>query len=236
MRHAEVYYPDGKPWLTLLCPKGSKIKFAYTESIFGKQVDPLNKKEEYESWRSNGRVEMKDWDYTPLVNGGSYDVVVYDEKGGIKTQGKCENRQKVGIWAENYETKYYLVGVAVSEKMFNAKPEELNCKEILNLNNAQLRTSLMTKVGTERFLKECEAKLIDNEGDMELFTLPLVEAKGERSWQTGDKELHLLKVKCPSTGTYYVLKVPPDAMKCEEARRWTLGIRPEDKVEFALET
>lgn len=233
MRHVEVYYPNGKPWLTLLCPKGSKIKFSYTTTIFGRDIKA--KENQYE-WRHSGRIEMKNWDYTSMIDGGSYDVVVYDETGKIKTQGKCENRQKLGIWIENYDTKYYLVGVAVTEKMFNAKPEELDCNEILNLDNAQLRTSLMTKVGTERFLKECKAKLIDKEGDMELFTLPIKQVKGERTWQNGDTELHLLKVRCPSTGTYYVLKVPPDAMKCEEARRWTLGFRREDIVEFAEET
>jgi len=229
-RHVEVYYPDGKPWLTLVCPKGDKIKFAYTDTIFG------GEKDKSKTWRhSDGTPEMENYDYLPCIDGGNYDVVLYDKEGKIKAQGKCENRQKINKWIENYEEKYYMSGVLVTKEMYDRKPEEWACKEILALDNAQFRTSLMAKVGTERFLKECEATSVHKDGDYELFEIPITPAKTS-NWRGADKVLHLLKVKCPSTGAEYVLKVPPDTTTCEQARRWTLGIRQDENVQFVSET
>jgi hypothetical protein len=57
----------------------------------------------------------------------------------------------------------------------------------------------------------------------------------ERQWQDKHEyktppdrlftDVVLLKVVCPSTGSIYVLRVPPNSTNCEDARRWTLGDR-----------
>jgi hypothetical protein len=232
MNHAEVYYPNGKLWLKLTCFNNSKLNFGYKDSIFGKDIS--NENDRY-TWHQRGRIYMTHWNYNDLVRGGNYEVVVYDTEGKIQAQGKSEARQKVGIWIEDYNPKYYLVGVSVSEKMFNAKPEDMDPNEILNLDNAQLRTSLMTKMGMERFLKECKAELFHEDGDMQLYTLPVKQVK-INDWRQGDTILKLLKVRCPSTGTYYVLRVHPDTKTCEEAKKWTFGFNPDDKIELEVET
>jgi len=53
---------------------------------------------------------------------------------------------------------------------------------------------------------------------MTLFSMPI-----NSESPISDKEIRILKVKCPSTGAYYCLRVPPQVNTCEEARQWTFG-------------
>lgn len=38
--------------------------------------------------------------------------------------------------------------------------------------------------------------------------------------------MRLIKVVCPSTSQTYILRVPPDIDKFEQARQWTFGLEP----------
>lgn len=230
----KIVYPNGKEWFNIICHNGDKIAFGWKPSI----MDITDKEKSY--WRTGGRVKPEKYDYNKFTNHGNYEVELFDTEGKIDCKGRVENRQKVGEWIENYETIYYLSGVPVSKKLFFSKPDELDPKEVLAITNVQLRTSLMQKVGTERILQKCEGKIIDTYEDSELWELPMAGTRTSmnRNSRDGDATLKLLKVKDPSTGTFYTLRVPPDSMKCEEARKWTFGYNLEEgkEVEFVAET
>ena len=64
----------------------------------------------------------------------------------------------------------------------------------------------------------------------------------DRSFR-GDKIINLLKVKCPSTGAFYTLRVPPGIKDVNAARQWTFGVDldaesklGEEVLEFIKET
>ena len=227
-------YPGNKPWLNLVCFADDRIKFAYKESI-------LCGEEGASHWRNRkGNPKAKDYNYNEYTQSGNYEVELFTPDGKIECKGRSENRQKVGIWIEDFKQVWYLSGVSVTEKLFNAKPEDIDPQDVLQIENVQLRTSLMKKVGTEKFLQKCNAVLVDKDGDNELYELPMKGTRTERDrWsREPDAKLILLKVKDPSTGTFYTLRVPPDSKKCEEARKWTLGFNQADgeKMEFVNET
>jgi len=227
-KHAEVYYPNRKLWLKIECFNKTRIDFAYKNSIFCGNPE--------ESSSRYGSITPKDWDYNAVIKGGDYKVTCFDEHGDIRTHGVVENRQKKEIWIEDYKQIFYLSGVAVSEKLYYAKPEDIDPQDVLQIPNVQLRTSLLQKIGTEKVLQRCNATVIHKEGDYELYSVPLVPAKDATSWRPGDTEMRLLKVKCPSTGAFFTLRVPPTSATCEEARKWTFGYRRDDAIEFIQET
>lgn len=165
------------------------------------------------------------------VGEGSYEVEIRDKQLLIVTKGRYENRQKVGKWVENKKEVYYLNGVVVEKRLFNAKPEEIKPEDILDTDNAQMRMALLNKMGIELFMKKAKGKVIDKDGDNELLIFPLKYRLSEpQSWNNNaivpltDTQLVILKVKCPSTGQNYLLRVPPIMTRCEEARQWTFGI------------
>jgi hypothetical protein len=145
------------------------------------------------------------------------------KRGRVFYKGQWENRQKVGEWVEGGKQYFYEHGVAIPRALFQTPPEKLDPVKILKLPNAQLRMALVAKIGPEKIAK-C-GKVIHKDGEMRLLSI------------TG-YDVNILRVKCPSTGSLYFLRVPKDAKKCEEARQWTFGVGADipKPIKFAVET
>lgn len=137
--------------------------------------------------------------------------------------GKLEHRQKVGRWVEDGKIYYYVKGVAIPKKLYETPDDKLDPMKILNLGNAQLRMSLMSKIDPKKIAK-C-GRVVHKEGDMRLFDIPKLETK-------------ILRVRCTTTKAYYYLRVPKDATKCEQARQWTFGVGEylNKPIKFEVET
>ena len=212
-KQLKVFYPDGKLWVHI----SGRIDFAWKQSI-RESIFPENN------------------DYNSAVKGDSWEVVVYDydeKKGKVFTKGRAERRQKTGEWTENGKEAFYMSGVKVGRKLFFAKPEDLDGNEILQIPNAQLRTSLLKRMGFEKLLEQVKGKVIDEKADGSvLFEFSV---KSENDYK--DKTMKVLKVICPSSGNSYLLQVPPDAKTCDEARNWTFQTDGDrDAVELEKET
>jgi len=115
--------------------------------------------------------------------------------------------------------------------------------DIFKERNAQRRSVLLKIYTYERLLKDSNAKLIHKDGDYELLLVPTPKTKQvtNRFWENGEmkirtiklpEDIMLLKVKCPSTGVYYVLRVPPTMTRCKEALAWTFDMT---ELEYKLE-
>lgn len=96
-------------------------------------------------------------------------------------------------------------------------PDSITVDEILSEPNAAMRSVLLDRMGIERFLDEAQAEIVDRDcdagGDRRL--LRIVFPHGEN--------VVCVEVRCPSTGSRYVLRVPPDITTCAEAAAWLAG-------------
>jgi hypothetical protein len=159
--------------------------------------------------------------------------------------GQYHNRQKVGRWIEpkgdntlmtafglkkrrsrEIHEVFYEHGVAIPRKLYETPPEQLDPQALFKIDNAQVRMALLSKIKPAKLAQV--GRLVHKQRDMRLFDVP-------------GMDVRILKVVCPSTKSVYHIRVPKDAVKCEEARQWTFhvgaGIRPEgNRIKFAQET
>lgn len=143
--------------------------------------------------------------------------------GRLVYAGQMENNQRTGKWILNGKAFFYEHGVAIPKKLFETPPEKLNPIDVLKIDNAQLRMALCAKIGPEKIA--AAGKVVHKDGEMRLYSINGYDVK-------------VLRVKCPSTGSLYFLRVPHDTKKCEEARQWTFGVGDgfNEPIKFAMET
>jgi hypothetical protein len=174
-----------------------------------------------------GQLEKKDGDFDiwRFMDGKDWDLRIYDVDGKtIVTEGHFKNQQKEGKWLENSKVKYYIAGVKVSRSLYEEDPAKWNPHEVLRIPNAQLRCSLLSRIGYDTLLERVQSKVIDTAYDG--GQLIEIAAKAGKNAQFGlDDMMRLIKVICPSTGQTYILRVPPDIDNFEQARQWTFGLR-----------
>lgn len=108
---------------------------------------------------------------------------------------------------------------------------------IFKEKNAQRRSVLLKIYTYERLLQDTDSKIIHTDGDYELFLIktPKTEKVYDRFNQTTKElpeDIMLIKVKCPSTGAFFVLRVPNTMKRCKEALAWTFEM---SEAEYILE-
>ena len=92
---------------------------------------------------------------------------------------------------------------------------ELTAQDILKIGNAEVRRACLEIVGYAWFLSKLVHQVIDRDGDYELVCI---------NWHKKEEDIYLVKVRCPSTGAFYTLRVPPMMKKVREAIAWTFGV------------
>jgi len=161
-------------------------------------------------------------------NQPDYEIKLYDTQGRQSDSGKVSNRQRAGIWQQGKAKHYFMMGVAVSKEVFHAGPDDLDPREILKTDNAQLRAALMKKIGPERLISKLPFTAYDADGDNQLLKVDIntiFAPDDESTIPVGfDEQLAIAVLKCPSTGQLYYLRVPPRLKKVEHARQWLCGI------------
>jgi hypothetical protein len=145
------------------------------------------------------------------------------KSGKLTLAGQYEGRHRTGRWVENGKVTYYEKGVPLPKKLYETPPEKLNVKAILSLSNAQSRMALMSKLPPEQIAEA--GRVIHRQGDMRLYDIRGYEAR-------------ILRVRCPSTGSFYYLNVPHDSTHCEQARQWTFHVGDDFRkaIRFVKET
>ena len=175
----------------------------------------------------------------------------YDKRGRIKEKGSFLNKQRSGEWTENYRKYFFINGVKVNKKLFNAPPESIDPQVVLNEPNAQARSMLLKKIGLERVVEKCKGKLIHkDEKGHKLYDFPIKnrldhyhfqnEYATEEEDRYDNNHLRILQVICTTTKENYFLRVPalPKWNTCESARQGTFnGFDPNAKpINFERET
>jgi antitoxin component YwqK of YwqJK toxin-antitoxin module len=164
----------------------------------------------------------------------------YARNGRIINQVNIKNRQINGECIKNGIKYFYVNGLAVPKKLYDAKPEDIDPKCVLRIENAQVRGMMLKKVGLNRLVKECGGKLIDRDESTgnELYDFPVKYDKSGTDEM--DRFERVLKVICTSTRQEYFLRIPAHEKfaTCENARQGTFnGFDPDAKhIVFAQET
>jgi hypothetical protein len=217
-KHLQIKWPSGKLWMVI---KGKVIlnRVSIAEKLDPKAID-------VGLWQVMG---WSDWELT-----------VYDSSGvKVITHGYVKNRQKEGKWLERSKHKYYLSGVQVSQQIYEGDPAQWDGYDVMKVPNAQLRCSLLNRMGYDKLLAKVNCKVIDQSTDGgQLIEVDTQTAEGLHDV---DRLMRMVKVICPSTGQTYVLRVPPAIESFEQARQWTFGLREQSIrqgafLEFAKET
>lgn len=110
------------------------------------------------------------------------------------------------------------------------RPDELRATDLLQVRNVTHRRVLIARMGLERFLRELGGLVLDRDrdagGERQLLSVPLPD----------DEPIHALRVRCPSTGHEYVLRVPPHLRTCRRAAAWLAGFDHEQDYRPLIET
>lgn len=123
-----------------------------------------------------------------------------------------------GIWAVN--------GVQMPEKYASEIPENWDSRWLLETSNAEHRRVIIGVIGYSKLMRQLGATQIHSDVDMSLHKIDL---------DVDVETIYFLKVRCPSTGASYALRVPPNVKTCEEARM-TLMRNSKGNYTFVKET
>lgn len=207
----QIRHPNGKQWMVILG------KVHLNRSPITERLDP----------------NADDLGLWSVVRGNDWNVTVYDTEGTkVVTQGQVKNRQKQGKWLEHGKETYYISGVKVSRGLYEDNPEKWDAREVLRVPNAQLRCSLLNRIGYDKLLEKIQPRIIC-QGDDGGQLLEIDSGLKESNNFGLDSIMRLVKVICPSTGQIYVLRVPPGIANYEQARQWTFGLRQQSISEGA---
>ena len=137
---------------------------------------------------------------------------------------KLHNEKGMAIKYSDGFGVYCLNGVRVSKEIVMTPAEDLDPNLLLTERNIEIRREIIRKIGIDRILQKLGGKLLDVWREYELYRIENIDIE----------PMHILKMKCPSTGLIYCLRVPPNITKAYEARVWiSNGRNPE---EFLIET
>ena len=158
-----------------------------------------------------------------LLHGG---CIKYYPNGKIESQVTYDFGVMHGVYrswdtAGKLTDKYiYVRGVRVSGELHShILNGTLTAKKILGITNAAVRHICLEELGYGRFLSQVPHEIIDRSGESELVKI---------DWHKREEPMYLVKVKCPSTGAFYTLRVPPAATTVKAAVAWTFGVSAEE--------
>ena len=120
---------------------------------------------------------------------------------------------------------WFYKGVKVTEQIIE-QPDTLDAKQIINEPNAEVRRVMIERLGLDLFLTHAKAQPIHTDDHRALYKIPM----------KNDEPIVAVKVRCPSTGQIYFLRVPPQIDRCDKAVAWSFGFNNVRDYHPAIET
>ncbi|MBF0479748.1 MAG: hypothetical protein HQL26_09725 [Candidatus Omnitrophica bacterium] len=191
------YYPNGRLKFRYLLRKGS---------LQGQCV----------VWFENGNKMIEE----PYVRGRLHGIIRHwYENGILKSQRQYRFGFPHGICKE-YSEDGSLISKTLSLRQTEIPDhlkyllglDAIEAKHIITVRNAEIRRILLEDLGYERFLQQLPHEVVHKDDEQELVSVNL---------QQEEEPIFLVKVKCPSTGAFYCLRVPPTMKTVKEAVAWT---------------
>ena len=120
-------------------------------------------------------------------------------------------------------------GVTINHKIAFA-PETITAAEVMAERNAEIRRTMMERMGNEVFMQSVASQVVhqdrDPGGPRRLLRLKVPK----------EEDLVFLSCFCPSTGRHYLMRVPPAMKKCHQAAAWMAGFSDPSKYKPIIET
>jgi hypothetical protein len=134
-------------------------------------------------------------------------------------RGRLHSETEAAIaWRDGY-AQYYVNGIAVTEKIIKS-PELITIEEINSEKNLEKQRIMINRFGTDRYLIESGAKLIDAD---------LSSRKGARALMEDNQGLRWLVCTDGSTDRVYYLAAPNNSKTCKDAHEALCGFS-EDRI------
>ena len=170
-------------------------------------------------WYENGKPQ----EISIYVNGDySGTRTTWYPNGSMQMQCHYRNGRLHGTekeWSEDgklQSSKAYTDGMQIPVWVNNLLASgTLKAEHILRIGNTAVRRFCLEALGYSRFLAQMKHEVVEKEGDQELVKI---------DWIKREEPICLVKVKCPSTGAFYTLRVPPKMKTVKEAVAWTFGV------------
>ena len=182
-------------------------------------------------WRWNLHVNIPELKKLALTFRDNWHYELYGRNGNVYSWLKGENNTPTD-GCKAGRRMYFMRGIHVPRKVITG---DYDAQYILEYPNVTVRSEMVKKYGIERIVKEMQGETVDKTEEYELLQFPL---PGGRE---PDNVMKVLKMRCPSTQTWYALRVPPQSMDITEALNWTYGfnlaeIRKNQTVEMLFAT
>lgn len=150
----------------------------------------------YQEWYGNGQIKESI-------------MYIHGRRDGECYKGLADGRM--------YSRKFYIRDVNIPEDIYKIiKTDQLTAKRVLLIENTEIRRIALEHLGYERFLSQVEHQVLERSGDQELVRI---------DWHKNEEPIFLVKVKCPSTGAFYTLRVPPNSKTIKAAIAWTFWLK-----------
>jgi hypothetical protein len=145
-------------------------------------------------------------------------AIHHDERGRLHCDDgpALDYQGTYGVWA--------IHGVRVPREVVE-HPEDLHAATVLTERNAEVARVMLDRIGMERFIAETQPQELhrDVDGAEQPRRLLCIDTPNDP-----DRRVVVCEVRCPSTGSRYLLRVPPHIRRCDEAIAWTYGLEPSE--------
>lgn len=178
---------------------------------------------EYKEWFESGKNKQRREYQHGLLHGISMGWYP-DGKLQVRIQYRLDRMHGIyRAWTESgapLDKRIYVRGVRMSGDLgARIQSGKLTAKLILRIANTAVRRICLEEFGYARFLADLPHEILDRSGEYELVKI---------DWHKREEPIHLVKVKCPSTGAFYTLRVPPAMKTVSEAVAWTFNLDPDE--------
>lgn len=139
-------------------------------------------------------------------------IVVCQPPTIIKTNSNglhCEDGVALSYNGDN--EIYALNGVLMTKDYVLTPAEQITPEQIFRETNVEVRRELLRKVGIERIIDQVPHKILDTQGNYELYSLDLCDEV---------KDARYLKMTNPSIGCFHMEGVEPDISTVSDALKW----------------
>lgn len=123
---------------------------------------------------------------------------------------------------------------AMQDMQTSVKLEEevdLTIKDVLDVVNQEIKQKALRGFGYEKFVEATDPKTLHVDGEDSLIKISSGKAGTAERGRTGrnsDADIVFLYVKDASTPRRYLLRVPPNMVRVQQAKAWTFNVREED--------
>lgn len=149
----------------------------------------------------------------------------------VDQEGRLHNEYGPAYEFFEGDKGYYLEGLKIPEKFYKDQ-EGLTKEDFKEINNVEVRRTIIQYFGPELYIKLMDFKVI-NTGELNGTVYELLRSKEPDS--VIQEHICNIKVTCPSTDRVYYLGVPNTFTDALEALAWTFDMEVEE-YQPAVET